>query len=467
MIRGVTKNININIGANKNSPELEAIVPQSVDRRNGKMTEAGNWQRRPGYANKWSTGSSFPIELLIPDFGSYATTGNGKIFALGDTPIELKGALLTGPYRPTYAAFQPTPFTPEMLILCDGGAVVKVTTAPKTVALLGGSPVHARFVDTIDTRVILCGHNAIEFKWSELETAENYPAKNFNYVLGDGERIMFFKIENRLLYFFKTKSIEVWASIGRDPWFARQHFIKPGCGASYSPVFANNMWHWYGNDGEFYKMTGVSPQIISIRYRSEIDKTVNKEEMYGFHFSKERLIRWFVPAANKCFVYDYVTDIFSEDNAWINGRWMRMPIKSYMEKDGEQYIGDFNSTGKIYHWSKDHKDDNGEPIRVYRKFTVPLSADGGEARANLLRLRVERGNGTAQNMNPDALVRWSIDQSDYLSENINLGAVGDHNPYVDISSLGIGREMTFEMIESDAVDSMVTHAYLTAESLGA
>ena len=466
MIRGQAKNINISIGANKNSPELDAIIPQAIDRRNGKMTEQGNWRRRPGYKEKWDTGVDFPVEILIPDFGGYATTGDGRVFVLDNTPTELKGAVLTGPYRPTYSAYQPLPSAPEILILCDGGAVVKVTTAPKAVALLGGSPVHARFVDTIDTRVILCGHNSLEFKWSDVEKPESYPAENFNYVLGDGERIMFFKIENRLLYFFKTKSVEVWASIGRTPFFARQHFIKPGCGASYSCVFANSQWYWYGNEGEFLKMGGATPQAISLRYRSEIDKAINKEEMYGFHFVKERLIRWFVPAANRCFVYDYVNEVFSEDNAWENGQWLRLPIKSYMEKDGEQYTGDFNPTGKIYHWSKDHKDDNGEPIRVYRKFTVPLSADGGEARANLLRLRMQRGNGTATNQNPDALIRWSIDQGDYQSENIDLGAVGDHNPYIDIPNLGIGREMTFEMVESDAVDSMITDAYLTAERLG-
>lgn len=466
MIRGITKNVNISIGANKNSPELESIVPQSIDRRNGKMTEAGNWRRRPGFAEQWDTGSDFPVNLLIPEFGGFTATGDGKLWKLADTPTELKGATLTGPYRPTYTAYQPTAGSEEMLIIANGGAVVKVTTAPNTVALLGGNPVPARFVDTIDTRVILCGHDATTFVWSDLEDAESYPDENFNSVKGDGERILFFNIQNRLLYFFKTKSIEIWASIGRSPFFARQHFIEVGTGASYSPVFTNNQWYWYGNKGDFYKMAGATPQCISARYRTEIDNAVGKGEMYGFDFAKENLVRWFVPAAGKCFVYDYVTDIFSEDNAWVNGQWMRMPINAYMEKDGEQYIGDYESTGKIYHWSRDYKDDNGQPIRVYRKFAVPVTDSGKNGRANLLSLRVERGNGTPELQKPDTFIRWRFDKGDYLSENIDLGAVGDHYPYVDITSLGIGRELEFEMIESDAVDSMITHAFLTVEPLG-
>lgn len=466
MIKGTTKNINISVGANKNSPDIEAIVPQSVDRRNGKMTEAGNWLRRPGYVGKWSTGSTFPVNLLIPEFGGFATTGDGKAWRLTDTPAEIKGAVLTGPYRPTYTAYQPTAGANESLIICNGGVNVKITTSPVAIAALGGTTIKARFVDTIDTRVILCGHDAVSFIWSDLEKAESYPAENFNAVKGDGERIVYFKIENRLLYFFKSKSIEIWASIGRSPYFARQHFIEVGCGASYSPVFANNQWYWFGGDGEFYKMSGASPQVISSRYRTEIDKAANKGEMYGFHFAKERLIRWFVPGAAKCLVYDYVTDIFSEDNAWDDGQWLRLPINAYMEKDGEQYIGDLNSTGKIYHWSKDHKDDNGAPIRVYRKFAIPVTDSGGEGRANKLSLRVDRGNGSADVPSPNALVRWHLDRGEWLSEQVDLGAVGEHYPYVDIASLGIGRELEFEMIESDAVDSLITHAYLTVEPLG-
>ena len=466
MIRGVTKNINIGIGANKNSDPLEVILPQSIDRRNGKTTDAGNWKRRPGYTEKWNTGTSFPVELLIPEYGGFATAGNGKVFKIGDSPTEITGAILTGAFKPTYTSFQPTSSQKPFLVLCDGGAPIKVGLSPVTISLLGGSPVHARFVDTVDTRVVMCGHDDLTFVWSDLENAESYPAANFNYVLGDGDRIVFFKIEMRLLYFFKSHSIEIWSPTGSSPFFGRQHFIEKGCGAPYSPVFANNKWYWYGDDGEFYSMSGISPAFISLRYRAEIDKAEAKEEMYGFHFAKEKLIRWFAPTANKCFVFDYMTETFSEDNIWSEGDWLRLPIKSYMEMNGEQYIGDYNATGKIYHWSKDYKDDNGQPIRVFRKFAFPM-ADGHEARANLLRLRVERGNGTAAVPNPDALIRWRFDQGEYLSENYDLGQFGDHYPYIDIPSLGIGRELEFEMIESDAVDSLITHAWLTAEQLGA
>ena len=134
--------------------------------------------------------------------------------------------------------------------------------------------------------------------------------------------------------------------------------------------------------------------------------------------------------------------------------------------DGEQYIGDYEATGKIYRWSEDYKDDNGEAIRVYRKFGFPLSGNGTDSRANLLRLRVKRGNGTVTVPHPDALIRWRFDQGESFSENFDLGSVGQHDPYIDIPSLGIGREMEFEIVESDAVDSLITHAYLTVEPLG-
>ena len=466
MIRGETKNIALSIGANKNSDPIDSLVPSEIDRRNGQMTEAGNWKRRPGYADQWDLGNSKPVHLLIPDANGFAITGDGKVYQIEPSVARVGTAQMTGSVRPTYTLYQATSTTAKSILLADGGTVMKLGLAPTALAALGGSPPNFKFIDTLDTRAIGCGHNDIGFRWSDLENTASWPAANTNSVLGDGEIILNFRVLRRDMYFFKTKSIEVWSNIGTSTVYARKAYIEKGIGSSYSLVHANDNFYWLNNDWEFSFLEGLSPKVISTRYAKEIRASSDKADIYGFDFPAERLIRWFAPGSNKCFVFDYVTNIMSEDNAW-NGSWLRMPINSYMERDGEAYIGDLEPTGKIYRWSRDYLDDNGSDIRLYRRFAAPLGENGGEYRANRLRFRIKRGNGTNTEMDPKAIVAWRIDQGERLTEDIDLGAVGEHDPYVDINNLGIGREIELEIIETDAVDYLMTHAYLTAERLGA
>ena len=466
MIKGETKNIAISIGANKNSDPIDSLVPSEIDRRNGQMTEAGNWKRRPGYAEQWDLENTKPVHLLIPEANGFAVTTDGKVYQIESSVARVGTLSLAGSARPTYTLYQATSTSAKSIIMADGGTVMQLGLAPTSLAVLGGSPPAFRFIDVVDTRVVGCGHNDIGFRWSELENPASWPVANNNSVLGDGEIILNFKVLRRNLYFFKTKSAEIWSNIGGTNVFSRQAYIEKGIGAGYSLVQANDTFYWLNNDWEFTFLEGISPKVISTRYAKEIRACSDKGDIYGFDFTAERLIRWFAPASNKCFVFDYVTSIFSEDNAW-NGTWLRMPINSYMERHGEAYIGDLEPSGKVYRWSRDYLDDNGQDIRLYRKFAAPLGENGAEYRANRVRFRVERGEATNTEPSPKAIVAWRIDRGDRLTEDIDLGAVGEHDPYVDINNLGIGREIEMEIIETDAVDYLMTHAYLTAERLGA
>jgi len=138
-----------------------------------------------------------------------------------------------------------------------------------------------------------------------------------------------------------------------------------------------------------------------------------------------------------------------------------------MVLDGETYIGDYNNTGLIYHWDKDYVSDNGGEIRVLRQFLVPLSSDGTLSRVNRMRIRVKRGVATATETAPVAQIRWRFDQNDWGNyEEVDLGAAGDRNPYIDITGIGIGGEISIEVVESDAVEFLITGINLTSEALG-
>ena len=457
-IRGVSRNVAISpIGYKDLKPE-ETFVPAHIELRNGRLTDAGHWIKRYGYTEKWDITIDNPIDLLIPESTGYAVSESGRVFFLPGI-TEYTGATLSGTFRPQWANHQGT------IIICDGGAPVKIATG--NTSLLGGSPPNAKYVATLDSYVLMAGHLDTTFRWSAAGNSASWPAANYNDVLSEGEVIKYMCVDGRDLYFFKSKSIEVWVNIGGATVWARKIMIKKGSGASYSIVKANDTLYWFGDDGDFYVLDGISPKVISKSYRAELDKLVGKSSIYGYDFREEGLVRWFAPIDGKCFVFDYTKNLFSEDNTWASGEFGRMPFNSQMVLDGETYVGDYNNTGLIYHWDKDYVTDNGSEIRVLRQFLVPLSSDGTMSRVNRLRVRVKRGVATASETSPVAQIRWRFDQGDWGNyEDIDLGAAGDRNPYIDICGLGIGSELSIEILETDAVEFLVTGLMLTVEALG-
>lgn len=461
-IKGITKNIALRPVSVKNIDKEESFVPVHTDLRNGFLTDVGNWNKRPGYAEHVDLGTAMAVELLIPEGEQgYAATSDGRIFRLGvsKTSTELTGKRLSGQSRPTWVNHQGT------IIICDGGTPVRIFDGDSSV--LPGAPPPGKYVDSLDTYVLISGHDATTFRWSTAANSGSWPAANFNSVLGDGEEIRFMKVFKRLVWFFKSGSIETWADIGGSQIFARQSVIERGCIASYSVVQANDTFYWFGDDGDFYVLDGLQPRVISKSYRRELDKLVSPDSIYGFDYRKEHLIRWFAPQDGKCFVFDYTTNTFSEDNTWRHGQWDRLPHKSYMEINNRQYFGDYNLTGLIYEWSKDYKDDNGLPIRVFRDLSVRLSGDGTSSRVNRIRLRLKRGVAVTGETTPEMLIRWRFDHEDWGNyESLDLGVLGDADPYIDIHSpVGIGSEMNIQLVETDAVDYLLTDVWLTIQPL--
>lgn len=458
-----------------------------------------------------------PIILLIPESTGYAFDSQGYGYQLG-TPPAVTG--LTGRLdgnrgiRPTYCVHQSTPEADKIIILADGGQLMKLPHGGDVISVLGGFPPRgAKFVATVDTFVLASGWNDMDFAWSDAEDAESWTRQdengnittdgsgdliNFNRVLSDGEAIKMMMVDNRDLFFFKSHSIEIWTNVGGDTVFARKQYIAlaqdgnkgnkddPHSLAGYSVVFANNVpYFFYG--GNFWRLNGGRAEPLANQWRKYIDREVKApQQVYGFNYRKEHVIRWFNPQGNKCFVYDYANNTWSEDNEWSGlGKWRRMRHNSYMEIGRQAYVGDVYPTGKIYHWDRKYKSDDGEPIRVYRDLAALFGDDGNDFLVNRLRLRFQRGVETGPHLaeeqvnqvegndpeehDPKLLVRWRLDKGDWqFYEAIDMGKKGQIRPWAeeDIYSLGVGREIELELVQTAAVDYLLTGLYLTAEPLG-
>lgn len=463
-IKGTTRNIALNPQGYKDLNPEETFIPYNVDLRNGRITDGGNWEKRPGFADWNDVGIDKAVNLLIPIGVGYAVTDTGKIFELNTTPTQYDKRL-TGHNRPTWDKHK------DLIILCDGGHPVKIEA--NNSASLSGSPPRAKFIARISSYSVMAGHHSTEFKWSASGNPENYLSgdSGFANLKKDGSALQMLKMYDERLYFFKNTNIECWYNRGGSTPFVRLSNYSvwdSATEAGYSVVKANNGLYWFDKDGDFKQLVGNKGQVISKPYRAYLDgKIKNPKEVYGYDCRKENSIRWFSPTDGICVKFDYLKNHISEDNTWQHGQFERLIWNSYMELDNEQYFGAYDLTGKVYHWSKDYLDDNGSPVRVYRDYKVKLSENGNSAVCNQLKVTAKRGVATDSELNPKLFLRYRFDEGRWSNYRyLDLGSKGDRDAYMNISRLGTGKEIEIEVIETDAVDYLLKEMKLTIKEFG-
>lgn len=459
-VRGSTINISLNPNSNKELEAFEKFVPVHIDIRNGQLSQAGHWIKRPGFTENWDVGVDSPIDLLIPKDVGFAVTEEGSIYLLEDTP-SLLSLSLDGNTRPQWDQHN------DLIIIVDGGAPIAIDN--KVTSLLGGSPPRGKFISRHGPYTIISGHDPTEFKWCASGNPENWTTgdSGFANVQKTGGDIRYHTTFKDTTYFFTDNNIELWTNLGGTTPFVNMQgaLIEKGISASYSVVQANDQLYFFGKDGDFYSLSGLTLKVISQNYRKELDKLskLDIDDLYGFDFRKENIVRWFAPNSGKCFTFDYSKGIFSEDNSWFEGDWQRLPINSYMELNNKQYFGSFNLDGLVHEWSIDNETDDGNTIRVYRKMRIKPSNNGRQVRFNRLGFRFKRGFSTDGNF----MYRTKIDEGFWSREKlITMGDLQDRDPYVPKLNIGIGREIQIETVQTGSNDSPLTHIDLTVKELG-
>jgi hypothetical protein len=455
LIKGRTIQIPLTPQINKDVEEFERI---QVDARNGRITDANNFVKRAGYSQKWDIAEDFPISLLIPK--GYAISSEGTIYILNavlGTATEIK-ATATLARRPTWIQSE------DGIILAYGGVPLLIDGT--SVTSLSTAAPQGLFVSSVATYVIISGHHPTEIRWSAPDAPTSWPAANFTNIEPTGT-IQFQLEHKKRLYFFKETEIEVFSFTGTDPPFRRQTGLTMdvGLGAKDSVIKTDDTFFWYGDDGNFYVFDGSNPRRLSDSYFQDMDKMNNAADLVGNHIQKEKIVQWTSPIDGKTYSYDYQRGSWIEDNEW-SGCWQSLPFLSYAEIEGKQYYGSRKLDGLIHEWSTDFEDDNGEPIRVLRTVSLPLTQSGNSARVNRARFRRKGGVANDSETAPVFMVRTRLDKGSWRHyDDLTMGTEGQHNPYVDLYSIGIGRELEIEITETDATDYLMTDVILTVQEL--
>jgi hypothetical protein len=455
-----TIDIDLNSVVAKDIPDFGRITPVVNDQRNVRRIDTGDVIKRPGHEEKWDTGVDEPIKFLIPENTGYALDRFGNIFQLGDT-INKIYTVAPIKVRPTYIKYN------KKIVLATGTPVLEIDGG--NVALVGNSLPSAKFVVLINDHAIYLGYHPTEFTSSvpgnpkSVDTA--FGARRYN-IQKSGTILNAIDFNEKLLI-FKEKEIEVWDYRAGDPPFVRQPGAKVdvGIGAVDSLVRADEKIWFYGDDGSFYRLENFVPIKISPNQRTYIDNVADRTKWDGYDITTENVIMWNNRASGKTMLFDYRKDDWLEDNWWNKGCWEYMPFSAYMELGAKRYYGSSKYDGLIHETSYDIKTDNGEPIRVVKEFTVPLTQRGFNAKVSRLRFRRLSGQGSSTVSDPVFMVRTNFDKegwSDY--EHLTLGQVGDKAPYVDLDPVGVGKEMAVEIVHTDPTDFLITNVYATVEA---
>lgn len=473
-IKGTVKNIGLPPIGFKDLDPKETYIPFHIDLRNGIITRGGNWIKRPGY-NSGSADLSYAksINLLIPEINGIATTVDGRLYShILDSPSQMTGQNLSGSYRPQWV-WGLNSSNERVIIIVDGENPVKITPSTGDTALAGGV-VNSKYIGRVGPYTLYAGYDDTEFTWSAANNSENVTTGDSGSTnVKKTGTIKFARDFGNQWLVFKNNEIEFWYNRGGTTPFVRlnESTVRIGLGASYSVVEANQTLYFMDSDMKFRMFSGSRATLLSVPYESYIfDKIKNPKDVYGFNCEKEHVIRWFSPVDGICLKYDYETQFWSEDNHWEHGQNERLPMNSYMEINGKQYFGDYNPTGLVYEWSLEHKDDNGSIIRVLRDFRIRLTDNGNMASVNKMKLEFEQGVDTLTETSPEVLVRWNFDnqssEPEWYAENIALNISPNFDPYSELFGLGLGRIMRLQIIETDAVEYLMTGAKIVVDEKG-
>jgi hypothetical protein len=456
-----TIDIALNPTLAKDVREIERLAPIQVDARNVRPTSGGNQVKRNGYTEAWDIEDHNPIILLIPENDGYAFCASGKLYSLGLTAKEIKDFGASQLLTPQYVKWD------NSIIITTGLSPIKVTG--DTAVNLGGSPVNAKFISMIAGYTFLSGHDPTEIRWSAPGNPENYviaDGSGFTNVNKNGTILHQTEYNGRLFY-FKEKDIEVWNFKGAvstaDSPIARyaNGTIAVGLGAKNSVVKARNDLYWFGDDGEFYVHGQAGTRVIPGSMRRRFDDFNNLDDLIGMHIIKENLVQWVNAVDGITISYDYSRNQWLEDNRW-DKAWQALPFGSYMELNRKQYYGSGTLDGLIYDWDESYKDDNGQPIRVYKRVKHMLSPAGRYASVSKIRLRRQGGVATSTATAPVVSMRWRFDEGPWSNwRQQTLGATGVYDPYkAEFRKIGRGREIEIELEETDATDFLMTNMFI-------
>jgi hypothetical protein len=294
----------------------------------------------------------------------------------------------------------------------------------------------------------------------------------FSTAGSDPDNIVAIIVDNKDIYTIGERSTEIWQNNGAATFNFIQlssAFIQVGGTGTFARAGANNAIYWMGKDkngqGQFFQCVGripankATPAIIR-EFQSWGD--LSDVEMWTYEQQGHNFVVVTSPSAGKTFVYDSSVDQWHERSTRILGVDGHWRISGHVLFNNIHLVGDYIN-GKIYELKTDSYDEDGETMVAVRRTPVMRNRQD-RITCHSIKLITEPGvgleSGDDEDVNPNAILRWSKDGGRTWSSGVNvpLGATGEVENESEVTQLGQGKNWVFEWIISARVKRILLGA---------
>ena len=408
------------------------------------------------------------------------TEHNGRVFAvddiglsevLSDGSVVSKGAMSSDVLLASMAA------GPTQLLIVTGGIGYCYDFAADTLVPVAGFTLPPLMCAYADGYYIALLTNSQRFQISGLLDATSWDPLDIAQVSVFPDNVLSMLIDHRELWLFGRRKTQVYYDSGNPdfPWDVNPNgFIEQGIIAPASAVRLDNSIMWLGGDergaGIAWRAQGYQPARISNHaVETEWNSYPTMADAIGYPYQDRGHAFWvlYFPSANRTWVYDASTNMWSERGYWVNTSASYSAHRSQCHAYcfGKHLVGDWNS-GKIYEMGKGIFDDDGNPIRRLRR-TPHLANEWNWIyyRSGLIDMATGIGNLTGQGADPEVMVRWSNDWARTWGNEhwVSAGRMGEYNIRVHLHQMGRARGRTYEVVVSDPVPWDIVEGYIDVD----
>jgi len=421
------------------------------------------WQKRPGLSQFCNLGENGPVDgqhFWVRNSVLYAAC-NAKMFRLTSAGVATDRtgtASMVAQTRPTFADVAGTD-----LYAASGGRIGAYPLGGSGAYLADAqAPTTVRFIATLNQVLMGLTVSSSRVDYADATTPAVWAGLYFE-AEAQPDLVQCLHVANNYIYLPGQNTIELWRDDGETFVREGQGAVMVGTQAPDSFIFINGTAYWLDETGEFRRMSGYTPEIISnpnlTRYVASFDTTIDAKADY-LRIQDKHFAVWTFTVAQKTLVYDILL------NQWYEWSYYNPNTAQHEQYLGQNVahatawnkvlVGD-RRTGII--WEVTGTTDNGDDIRtVIRTDAVDRGSPDVRKFCHELNLVFKRADTatTPKKM----LIRWRdngvAEWGAY--EEVAIEATSQTELSVQVRRLGSYFSRQWELVMSDATQSALIKA---------
>jgi hypothetical protein len=382
------------------------------------------------------------------------------------------GATLHSATLGSSAGLMSTAVSPTQVVMTDGftGYVYNISTNAFTTLTSGSTwpAIGSRTVTYVSGFFVAEQPGTQAFWVSNAFDGSTWNALATASAASTGDTILAVDNLSGNLIIFMGQAMEYWQNAGASPQPfqpVQSAFNQWGLGAIFSRAHvAQSLLFLAVNTNGTAQVVKANYYSVNVISTSDLETIINGFSTFSdavaltYNQGKHPMYQLTFPSANRSFLYDDSTGIWSE----VQTGTSTLPTRHWGNLSawaaGSNFITDYN-TNQVYQMSPTVYTDNGQTI-IRQIITRHMLSEFNRIRISLLYLDMETGVGlqTGQGSNPQIMLKSSKDNGRTWSAErwVTLGKIGTYLTRVIWRRFGSARDYVFSITMSDPVKFIIT-----------